>query len=424
MAANMSDTALKGSIHQIGKTYLLNATRDICLEKGSTNFNYLDYVIIGKHPDYQKKRSLLQFEDIPGDCTDVISAKMYLWYWYSHKASWQSNEQAPHLTHTFNVHQIKKEWSETQATSTYRRSGIAWSQPYLGLDGTDAYSNSLDSVFFPNPPPTTNRWIEFDITGAAKNWKAGLPNYGVVIWSTKENENGRDVRFYSRERSTNKPYLELKCGLQLSSSSALNYASSSHSFHPSLSSDVWQQSLTPTPFPSPSLSMSLQVTQDVLLESGYSNFNHLNFLILAKHPGFPKKRSLIQFQDIPSHCINIISAKMYLWYWYSHKASWQSNEEAPYLTHTFKVHQIKKKWSETQATSTYRKSGITWSQPYLALDGTDAYSNSLDSVFFPNPPPTTNRWIEFDITGAAKNWKAGEPNYGVVIWSTKENDNG
>ena len=251
----MSDTALKGSLQ---KTYLLNATKDVFLDGDYSRSNY-DFLILAKHPGFPKKRSLLQFQDIPSDCTNIISAKMYLWYWYSHKASWQSNEEVPHLNHTFKVHQIKKEWSETQATSTYRKSGIAWSQPYLGLDGTDAYPNSLDSVFFPNPP--TNRWIEFDITEAAQNWKAGQPNYGVVIWSTKENENGRDVRFYSRKRSTNKPYLELQCGSKLSSSSALKHASISHFFHPS-SSDV---SLTPTPLQSSSLIMSLQAThtQDV-----------------------------------------------------------------------------------------------------------------------------------------------------------------
>ena len=420
MATNKSDTALKVSLQ---KTYLLNATKDVWLE-GDYSKSYYDFLILGKHPGYLKKRTLLQFQDIPSDCTNIISAKMYLWYWYSHKASWQSSEQVPFLNHTFNVHQIKKEWSETQATSTYRKSGIAWSQPYLALDGSDADANAIDSVFFPNPPPITNKWIEFNITEAAQNWKAGQPNYGVVIWSIRENENGRDVRFYSRERNINRPYIEMQCGSR-SSSSASKHASPSHSLHPSLSSEVWQKPLTPTPFPSPSLTMSLhmQATQDVWLEGDYSKSNY-DFLILAKHPDFLKKRSLLQFEDIPSGCTNVISAKMYLWYWYSHKASWLSNEQAPFLNHTFKVHQIKKEWSETQATSTHRKAGIQWSQPYLALDGTDADANAIDSVFFPNPPPTTNRWIEFDITKGAQNWKSGQPNYGVMIWSIRENENG
>ena len=396
----------------------LQAIKDVWLEGYNSKSNY-DFLIIGKHPGFLKKRSLLQFQDIPSDCTNVISAKMYLWYWYSHKASWLSSKQVPFLNHTFKVHQIKKEWSETQATSTHRKAWIQWSEPYLALDGTDADANATDSVFFPNPPPMY-KWIEFDITETARNWKAGQPNYGVVIWSTRESDNGRDVRFYSRERSTNKPYLELECESG-SSTISVELTYSSHS--PSSCSDLLQQTPLPTPNQPPSLNISLQATKDVWIEIDYSRSNY-DFLILAKHPGYPKKRSLLQFEDIPSNCINVTSAKMYLWYWYSHKASWQSNQQAPYLNHTFNVHQIKKDWSETQATRTHRMSGMAWNQPYLALDGTDAYSNSLDSVFFPNPPPTTNRWIEFDITEAAQNWKAGEPNYGVVIWANNEDVNG
>ena len=330
VATNMSDTGLKESLW---KTYQLNATKDIWLEGDYSRSNY-DFLIIGKHPGYLKKRTLLQFQDIPSDCTNVISAKMYLWYWYSHKASWLSSEEVPFLNHTFKVHQIKKEWSETQATSTHHKAGIQWSQPYLALDGTDADANAIDSVFFPSPPPTTYRWIEFNITEAAKNWNTGQPNYGVVIWSTRENENGQDVHFYSCEHDINRPYIEIQCGSR-SISSALKHTSSKESFHPSFSSDIRKKSLTPY------LIMSLQATQDVWLE-GYNSKSNYDFLIIGKHPGYLKKRSLLQFQDIPSGCTNVISAKMYLWYWYSHKASWLSNKRVPFLSTHLMFTRLKK----------------------------------------------------------------------------------
>ena len=34
--------------------------------------------------------------------------------------------------------QVKRQWSECQATSTIRLSGQPWSQPWLALNGSDA----------------------------------------------------------------------------------------------------------------------------------------------------------------------------------------------------------------------------------------------------------------------------------------------
>ena len=53
--------------------------------------------------------------------------------------------------------------------------------------------------------------MEFDITKAARNWLAGQENNGVLIVATNEDVVGREVRFYSRERSTNKPRMVVIC---------------------------------------------------------------------------------------------------------------------------------------------------------------------------------------------------------------------
>ena len=42
----------------------------------------------------------------------------------------------------------------------------------------------------------------------------------------------------------------------------------------------------------------LEVTQDVTLERGSRNFDYLEYLIIAEHPSYPLKRSLIQFEDL------------------------------------------------------------------------------------------------------------------------------
>ena len=77
-----------------GIIFRLNATADVWLE-GNGNKNYYNFLIVGKHPQYAKKRSLIKFQNIPSSCKTVKSAKMYLQYWYSHKASWQKVTNIP-----------------------------------------------------------------------------------------------------------------------------------------------------------------------------------------------------------------------------------------------------------------------------------------------------------------------------------------
>ena len=41
------------------------------------------------------------------------------------------------------VMQVKKEWHESEATSTLRMRGQLWSRPWLALDGSDADPDGL-----------------------------------------------------------------------------------------------------------------------------------------------------------------------------------------------------------------------------------------------------------------------------------------
>ena len=120
----------------------LEVVEDVTLERGSMNFNYLEYLIVGLHPSFPKKRSLLKFEDVPRACSVVNSAKMYLYYQYSHKASFYTDAQVPFITRTIQAHRVLKSWKETQATSTKRYSGAYWNTQWLGLDNIDAKRSS------------------------------------------------------------------------------------------------------------------------------------------------------------------------------------------------------------------------------------------------------------------------------------------
>ena len=192
--------------------HTLQVVEDVTLEHASTNFNYLEYLIVGLHPGYPKKRSLLRFENVPSGCSVVYHATMYLYYQYSHKASFYTDAQVPFITRTIQAHRVLKSWKETQATSTKRYSGVNWGTQWLGLNNIDAKSVSTGHTTI---HPTTKRgFVGIDVTSAVKDWKAGHPNYGVVIWATNENIAGRDTRFASKSESNSSkhPYIQVTCG--------------------------------------------------------------------------------------------------------------------------------------------------------------------------------------------------------------------
>ena len=200
-----------------GYIYKLEATQDVFIED-SSNYNFYDFLIVAKHPGYPKKRMLLQFQDLPSTCKQINWAKMHIFYWYSHKASFMTVQQVPSIARTLQVRQIKKQWNETQATSINHQSGIQWTSPFLALDGSDAATYVQDNVIL-RPNQKTRVYIEFDITEAALNWKSGEPNYGALVWATNENEKGRDICFFSRERTTGKPYVNVLCAYNEDNSS-------------------------------------------------------------------------------------------------------------------------------------------------------------------------------------------------------------
>ena len=193
-----------------GKLYKLEATQDVYIRDGP-NRNNDNYLAVAKHTGLPKNRILLQFEDLPSGCSEIKWAKMYLKYFFSYKDSTMTVQQVPFIVRTLKVHKINKEWSETEATKVNRKSNEDWSADYLALDGTDAESRAEDTVkIFTGRP--VEQYIEFDITEASREWKSQGNNYGVLIRATNENEDGRQVRFYNRERATgDKPFVTVLC---------------------------------------------------------------------------------------------------------------------------------------------------------------------------------------------------------------------
>ena len=433
------------------KVYKLNLTQDVTLERGSQNFNSLEYLIVSKIPMYPNKRSLVQFEDLPSSCPskNVTSAKMYLYYIYSHKPSFMSAKRVPFIPRYLQVHLVKKPWNESQTTSTMRLRGIPWSSPWLALNVTDAEATPQQGTvtIFPYRP---SGFVEFDVTDAVTNWSSGVANNGLVIRATNELVLGRSNRFASNGNSdaSKHAYVLVHCSDEIGSDTpqqqpyttpSLTAITTSEYTNPTSGAtdgNGWSTSNptfghTTVALPAHDVKTydtgagkvyKLNLTQDVTLERGSQNFNSLEYLIVSKIPMYPNKRSLVQFEDLPSSCPskNVTSAKMYLYYIKSGKPSYMSAESISFIPRYLQVHLVKKPWKESQATSTMRLRGIPWSSPWLALDGTDAEATPQQGTVTIFPFRPSGQFVEFDVTDAVTKWSSGVPNNGLVIRATNE----
>ena len=198
-----------------GILWRLEDTQDVWLEGTGNMMNTLDQLLVAKAVDFEKKRFLVQFENIPVQCSRVIRANMHIYFYRSAHASWHTPSQAPDIVRPLEVHRVNQDWLENQATSVQRLTSNNWNQPYLALDGTDADQNAQDTVTWFTGQPSG--YMEFDVTGAATSWKQGSPNHGLLVLATNENVDGTDLRFYSRRHieatscPATKPFITVLC---------------------------------------------------------------------------------------------------------------------------------------------------------------------------------------------------------------------
>ena len=74
----------------------------------------------------------------------------------------------------------------------------------------------------------------------------------------------------------------------------------------------------------------MNIVQDVTVVS-YSNYDYLEYLLVARHTSYSLKRSLVQFVNLRLSCPpnKIQYANMYLYFAYAHRASFKSAKLVP-----------------------------------------------------------------------------------------------
>src|SRR3989344_4730292 len=165
-----------------------------------------------------------------------------------------------------------------------------------------------------------------------------------------------------------------------------------------------------------SLPVSVQATtvefeavKDVWLE-GTSNHGGNDFFIIGRQLGFPKKRSLIEFNlnTLPVDAV-ILDATLRL----NHNFC-SSTGTGPAVD--VYVHKVLKDWNEYEATQYKRTNTGDWDNQYLNL-GTDAKFNPEIIVNIGD----TNGFKFFNLSSLVQEWISNGDNKGVLIWTPDEN---
>ena len=87
------------------------------------------------------------------------------------------------------------------------------------------------------------------------------------------------------------------------------------------------------------------------------------------------------------------------------------------------AHRMLVPWNEAQATRDVRLTGVNWSAPYGAIDGTDALATMESTVQVKQNE--TGTWKSWTLTNAVQYWLADpNTNYGVILWTPDENLDG
>ena len=164
----------------------------------------------------------------------------------------------------------------------------------------------------------------------------------------------------------------------------------------------------------------LEVVADVWLE-GVCNRDINDILVVGKHTGYAKKRSLLKFEAIPVNCGTVQYATAYLFLDRGFKEGSYTDTQVPFISRSLEVHQVTKEWTESRATSTIRKDGENWVTAYGQIGG-DTEQTPTDTVHV--RPFRPRGYVGFDVTLAATHWDEGEDNYGLMFHDTNEGTNG
>jgi len=165
----------------------INPSADACVNEGAPSSNYgtQTYILLEAYPGY-RKRSYIKFDLSQFKTSATVEqAKLYLYY-YQYA----------------NSNPVGRQIDLFRVTSTWTETGITWNAQPTFDTTIQSYANM----------PASYGWLIFNIKDLVQKWINGTyQNYGLVLKDHNEGQSFNcTMYFYSREATSNKPYLYIK----------------------------------------------------------------------------------------------------------------------------------------------------------------------------------------------------------------------
>eukprot|EP00040_Diaphanoeca_grandis_P005904 m.35032 g.35032 ORF g.35032 m.35032 type:complete len:786 (-) comp17074_c0_seq1:55-2412(-) len=171
--------------------------------------------------------------------------------------------------------------------------------------------------------------------------------------------------------------------------------------------------------------VQLPAVADSFIEREYGQFGSHPYLIVAKHTGYPKKRTVIKFDTSDTADKSIVCARVKLWFVYAHRASTQETE--PWVDRKLSVGALLTPFEEMVVNAKYSSTGVAWPKttqypdyldnPEVVEEATETFHRVCEN--------NKSHWASWDVTAMAREWASGErENNGLLMWAANEHVNG
>jgi len=302
----------------------INANRDTFMDSSAAATNYgSDTSLKVRTITGINIRPLGAFDltTIPTNAT-VTSATLNMYCWYA-------DSRYPQISPIVSAYKVKQPWLELQATWNQRLTGVSWGA--AGCDSSadrDTVSSSVSTV------NAINTWYQWDITALAQDWVANpAGNQGLLLIS----DQNREVRFWSANYPSNKPYLTITytTGGPVPTTSVTTTPSG-----------------TPTTGPTPTPITIQGASQDTYLSSAAPTTNYENAGLRVQGQGF--KRALMNF-DVSAIPVGaeVVSATLRL-------TASEYDDGKTHLSLDIGAYLLNRAFTANQATWQLASTGVSW----------------------------------------------------------------
>ncbi len=190
---------------------ILPVIGDSTIQQVGTNHGDETSLAVGNSSGDDPARTAIVFDlsAIPADA-QIIKAEAFF---YAYTRYDENPGSVAPIDRNIAAHRVLLPWAENLVDAA--DTGIdstPWGTLRVGIDDADAEAASLDQTLITSGDTTFPvGWTSWDVTDAVQAWVDGAPNYGLLLRSVNEGDDGFDIRFFSSEYGViaRRPYLRV-----------------------------------------------------------------------------------------------------------------------------------------------------------------------------------------------------------------------